>query len=90
MTHNFKISTYRTNDMLHLRLSGDFDESSAAKLMNILKKNSFGIDGIHIDASNVSRVHPYGQNMIKENLSWIKDIEPYILISGGNLGQAYG
>ena len=26
MVHNFKILTYRTNDMLHLDLIGDFDE----------------------------------------------------------------
>ena len=89
MMQNFKTSTYRTNDMLHLRLSGDFDEDSATKLMNVLKKNSLGLDGIYIDASNVSRVHPYGQNIIREGLTWIKNIEPYVLISGGNLGQGY-
>ncbi len=87
MAHNFDILTYRTSDMLHLKLVGDFDESSAAKLLNILSINSYGIDGICIHADSLEKVHPYGVNFIKENLSWINTIEPYVLIVGGNLGQ---
>lgn len=87
MADNFKILTHRTSDMLYLRLIGDFDVISATNLLDMLKENMWGIDGIYIDASKLERIHPYGQNMIKENLSWISDIEPYVFISGGVLGQ---
>jgi hypothetical protein len=88
MAHNFEILTYRTSDMLHLKLFGVFDEGSAAKLLNELKKNSYGIDGICIHANNLKKIYSYGRKMIRENLSWINTIEPYVLITGGNLGQA--
>jgi len=87
MVQNFEILTYRTSDMLHLQLFGDFDESSATKLLNVLKKNSCGIDGICIHANSLKKIYSYGRKMIRENLSWINTIEPYVLITGGNLGQ---
>ncbi len=87
MVRNFEILTYRTNDMLHLKLIGDFDEGSANQLLNILKKYSYGIDGICIHANKLKKICSYGRKIIRENLSWIHTIEPYVLITGGNLGQ---
>jgi hypothetical protein len=87
MAHNFEILTSRTSDMLYLELIGDFDESSASKLLNILKQNSIGIDGILINARRLKKICAYGRKLIRQNLSWITGIEPYVLIIGSNLGQ---
>ena len=87
MTRNFKILASQTNDMLHLELTGDFDESSAVKLLKILRENSNGIDGICVHAGRLKRINPYGRKIIKKNLSWINSLEPYVFITGGNLGQ---
>ncbi len=88
MVHNFEILTSRTNDMLHLKLIGDFDEDSATQLLEILKKNSCGIDGICIHANSLNKIYPYGRKMIRENLSWINTIEPHVLITGDNLASS--
>jgi hypothetical protein len=85
MVHNFEILTYRTNDMLHLKLIGDFDEGSATQLLDILNQNSCGIDGICIHTNSLNKTCSYGRKMIRENLSWINTIEPYVLITGDNL-----
>lgn len=87
MVKNFEILTYRTNDMLHLKLMGDFDEGSATQLLNMLNENSCGIDGICIHANGLNKIYSYGRKMIRENLAWLNTIEPYVLITGGNLGQ---
>ena len=87
MDNNFEILTYRTNDMLHLKLIGDFDEGSATQLLNILKKNSCGIDGICIHTNSLKKIYSFGRKKIRENLSWINTIEPYVLITGDNLDQ---
>lgn len=87
MTHKFEIRTSRTSDMLYLELIGDFDESSATKLLNILKQHRIGIDGILINAKRLKKIYAYGRNLIRKNLSWINGIEPYVLIIGSNLGQ---
>jgi hypothetical protein len=39
MASNFRISTHRNSESLHLKLVGDFDGSSAFELINVLKKN---------------------------------------------------
>jgi hypothetical protein len=42
MASNFRIFLHETRDSLHLKLDGDFDESSAHELFNKLKKHGVG------------------------------------------------
>ena len=39
MAANFRILVHKNNKIIHLKLSGDFDGTSAYELINLLKKN---------------------------------------------------
>ena len=68
MASNFRISTHRNSDNLHLKLIGDFDDSSALQLLNVLKENSNGARRVIIHTSCLKNIHPFGLNVFQNNL----------------------
>ncbi len=87
MAQNFEIQKFRTSDMLHMELLGDFDGSSAVELINTLNENRAGIDTICINACRLKKIHSFGREVIQKNIAGIQALEPYVLFIGGNLGQ---
>jgi hypothetical protein len=53
MAVNFKIRTSRAGDALHLNLAGDFDGSSAWKLLNIMADNGLDTRRFIIDTTDL-------------------------------------
>ena len=68
MASNFRISSHRNSDNLHLKFMGDFDGSSALQLLNVLKENYHGAGGVIIHTSCLKDIHPFGLNVFQNNL----------------------
>ena len=63
MASNFKITLDRFDDIIHLKLYGDFDGSSAHELLNFLKKNSHDLLKIYIHTDDLKTIYPFGLNI---------------------------
>ena len=68
MKSNFKISLHKNSDSLHLKLTGDFDGTSALKLINCLKSNARGVSKIFIHTNCLKKIYPFGQHTFQKNL----------------------
>lgn len=53
MASNFQIFSFKTNDSLHLKLSGDFDGSSAHELINTLTEHVKGLYRALVDIKEI-------------------------------------
>ena len=84
MSSNFQIFTFKTKNSLHLKLDGDFDGSSAHKLINTLIKNSSGLWDIFIDTNNLKTIHPLGIDVFQKNLNGIKRDLKNLIFVGAN------
>lgn len=87
MSTNFKIATYRTHDSLHMKLSGDFDGSSAFELINLIKDKSDDYYNVFINTSELGDIHPFGKEVIHRKLTEIVKKKPGIMFVGKNIGQ---
>lgn len=69
MASNFQIFSFKSNNNLHLKLSGDFDVDSAQKLTNTLLSHGVGYRDIFVDTNNLETIHPFGRDALQMNLS---------------------
>lgn len=67
MAANFKISVHKNNGSLHLKLSGDFDGTSAHELLNVLKNHSHEPSQIFIHTNNLAHLHSFGLQIFSKN-----------------------
>jgi anti-anti-sigma regulatory factor len=84
MASNFQIFSFKTNDSLYLRLSGDFDGGSAHELINTLMEHGNGFWDVYIDTNNLKTIHPFGRDVFQKNLSSIKKQLKNLIIVGTN------
>ena len=72
MATNFKISSYRNKGRLHIRLTGDFDGSSACELINALEACN-GITGnVVIETCGLLSIHPFGRGVFQKYCAAMK------------------
>ena len=69
MASNFRIFFHRNSDSLHLKLTGDFDGSSAHKLINILKEQNGNVNNIFIHTCNLSSMDSFGLEVFQKSFS---------------------
>ena len=69
MVSNFIILFCETQDGLHLKLTGDFDENAALELVNALKEYGSEFYQIFIDTNDLKTIHPFGRYVFQKNLS---------------------
>jgi len=69
MASNFRIFLHETRDSLHLKLDGDFDESSAHELFNKLKKHGVGFHQVFIDTNDLKTIDPFGRDVFQKKIS---------------------
>jgi hypothetical protein len=86
MASNFRISTHRNSESLHLKLVGDFDGSSAFELINVLKKNWNGAYRVFIHTECLRDIYPFGRDTFQQNLSDLKGHPMRIFFTGENAG----
>ncbi len=72
MASNFHMFSYKTKDSLHLKLTGDFDGTSAYELFDTLKEYDSLFYQIFIDTSDLKTIHPFGREVFQKKLGTFK------------------
>jgi len=68
MASNFHISSFETRDTLHLKLTGDFDGSSAHELIDTLITHGKKFYQIFIDTNDLKTIYPFGRDVLQKKL----------------------
>ena len=84
MAKNFKISTHRNDENLHLKLIGDFDGTSAFELLNVLKGKSDRTSRVFIHTSGLRNIYPFALNVFHNNLNVLKGKCVELVFTGEN------
>ena len=84
MAANFKISLHRNGDSLDVKLTGDFDGTSACELLNALEETCDGAGSIFIHTSGLKDIHPFGQDTFHNNLYVLKNRFTRLIFTGQN------
>ena len=79
--------THKTTETLHVKLTGDFDGSSASELVNALAENQNKYYQIFINTTELNTIHPFGQEVLQRRLSEFKNQRPGLVFIGKNLAQ---
>ena len=87
MAANFRVFLHRNSDNLHVKLSGDFDGSSAHQLLEILKRNYRRTSKIFIHTSSLNRIHPFGRDVFQSNMDFIEGAATFLVFTGENSSQ---
>jgi S-adenosylmethionine:tRNA-ribosyltransferase-isomerase (queuine synthetase) len=87
MAANFEIRVLRNNGSLHLKLSGDFDGTSAHELVNVLKNYSRERLKIFIHTDRLANVHSFGQQIFRSNIGVIKSCCNSLEFTGNNASK---
>jgi anti-anti-sigma regulatory factor len=82
MAANFRIAVCRNDNTIHLKLTGDFDGSSAHQLLNILKKHSNEGSKILIHTDCLKRIDTFGRDVFTQNLNPTKVKSGFISFTG--------
>lgn len=72
MAATFKITLQQKTDNLHLRLTGDFDGSSACELLNILEERCPFVSRACIDTDGLKHIYPFGSSFFRNHLDDLK------------------
>ena len=80
--------TYKTTETLHVKLTGDFDGSSASELVNALTDNQNRYYQIFINTTELNTIHPFGEEVLQRRLLEFKDQGHGVIFIGRNLGQS--
>ena len=84
MASNFQIYSFKTRDSLHLKLTGDFDGSSAYELINTLTEHGKGFYEIFIDTNDLKTIHPIGKDVFQKNLGRSNTLYRNLVFIGKN------
>ncbi|WP_373501040.1 hypothetical protein [Desulfococcus sp.] len=66
MAANFRIVSQKNRGDLHIRLTGDFDGSSACELVNALEACDESGGKIVIDTCGLLSIHPFGKGVFQK------------------------
>jgi hypothetical protein len=72
MASNFKIYSFKTGNSLHLKLTGDFDGSSAYELINTIVAHGKGLYEIFINTDDLNNIYPYGTEVFEKKFGALK------------------
>jgi ABC-type transporter Mla MlaB component len=89
MASNFHIYSFKTRDSLHIKLTGDFDGSSAHELINTIENNNKGYDQIFVDTSDMKTIYPFGKVVLKKKLGSINKKSNNLILIGENVSELY-
>ncbi len=87
MACNFRISVKKNSDNLHLKLTGDFDGSSALQLIENLKKNSHNVSRVFIHTNCLRNIHPFGRHIFQRNFNDLDRKTLSVVFTGENAAQ---
>ena len=81
MASNFKILSQKQKGNVHIRLTGDFDGSSACELINALEACSETKGKVVIDTCGLLSIHPFGRGVFHKYCSGRK-LPPDVSFTG--------
>ena len=84
MASNFQIYSFKTRDSLHLKLTGDFDGSSAYELINTLTEHGKGFYEIFIDTNDLKTIHPFGKDVFQKKFGSSNKLYRNLVFIGKN------
>ena len=84
MASNFHIYSFKTRDSLHIKLTGDFDGSSAHELINTLENNNKSYYQIFVDTSDLKTIYPFGKEILEKKLGSIRKQAKHLVFIGEN------
>jgi len=87
VSSNFKILLHRNDDNLHMKLSGDFDGTSAHELLNHIGKSCPKFTSIFIHTDCLKKLIPFGLGVFKSNLNNIDAKDTHIIFTGENASR---
>ena len=67
-----------------MKLTGDFDGSSAHILLHALKEHSSNFCQIHIDTNDLETIYPFGRDVFQQNLKTFGKHLNNLVFSGEN------
>jgi len=82
MALSFRIVMHENSENLHLRLTGDFDGSSAFELLEVLKDRAHSVQKVFIHTSTLGDIHPFGQGVFEKRASELRDELQKIYFTG--------
>jgi len=88
MANSFHMFTHKTTETLHIKLTGDFDGSSASELVNALADNQNRYYQIFINTTELNNIHPFGQEVLLRRLSGLKNHRSGVIFIGKNLWRS--
>lgn len=86
MSVNFKMDRNKVRDTLIIKLTGDFDGSSAWELIQTLKGSSVGVDRIVINTNCLNHIYPFAMDTLMHNF-YVLNRPLQIVSTGNNTGQ---
>ena len=74
MASKFEVSPEWNGDVLHLRLSGEFDKDSACNLIDVLQEKCNRAAVIYVQGKGLTRITPEGRSTFQRNLHVLNDL----------------
>lgn len=87
MASNFEICVDRDDQTLTVRLTGDFDRTSANQLIEVLKGNRSGVTMAMIETNGLEHLDPTGKNMFRQEVHSLQDFCYRLVFTGRNASQ---
>lgn len=87
MASKFDISVHRSGSSTNFRLKGDFDASSANRLLQVLQDNRRGVTIAVIETADLENVYPSGRDLFRKNVHALEDFCYRLVFSGENARQ---
>ncbi len=85
MSRNFKIDTRHDHGSVRLRLSGDFDGSSACELLNAIEDCKETALRVLVDTGGLKEVHDFGRAVFERGSSLTTRSSAEIVLVGDKL-----
>jgi hypothetical protein len=82
MASNFRVSTQKKSESVHLQLIGDFDGSSAWQLFDIIENGCKSANKVFIHTDTLNQIHPFGCSTFHKHLNILKRYSKQIVFTG--------
>jgi hypothetical protein len=87
MASNFKISLRESGQTIKVRVSGDFDGSSALELLNFIRENCAGCETVVLNTDGLKEIYPFGRDMFQKNLCLLNGTHLGLVFRGKNANR---
>ncbi len=84
MSLNFNIYMHRNSENIHLKLIGDFDDSSANELIGFIEKNCKDVYKVYIHTNGLGKIDPFGCEIFQNNFKRLNSLSERFVFTGDN------